>query len=275
MGCHGDRLLRDIEAARFETISFEDGLEIDPETGETTPIAVTDRLVGVFPVELVEGGQERQIGTSMIFQFALVVDENLNPLTDDSVVAVEFLANRGSAGSRIPRDGFVEYILSDPDIFTHINPGFESLLDDSTRVAWRDGAAAVFGTAEYGLRVRVADGYNLVVRAGSAVTGDWLEVDETVGALAAAAAESGALSREYRVAPQEVGGPLSAVIWIIGVERTDGPVNPGTDPTPASAGQTRLPATGSAIDPLAWMLAASALVGAGIVVRLVTRRRRG
>jgi hypothetical protein len=93
-----------------------------------------------------------------------------------------------------------------------------------------------------------------------------------------------AASNAYRVAPEQVGGPVGAILWTVAVAPTavsPGSGGPGlglpaTGTQPADgAAVRRLAATGGELDAWSWMLAAGLLIAAGVSARVVVRRRHG
>jgi hypothetical protein len=252
-----------------QTVSFE-GTFLDPETGEARPISVADELVGVIPAELepVVGEGEPQavfVGAASILQLAGAFDLSGADAADN--VAIEFLANAESAQAIEIEDGTGALVAAEAD-----------------------GEIAVFGAAEYGIRATPAEGYEVVeVGAVSALTGEVLEVTDPSAGAAGALALFAAAASEYRVAPEQVGGPAGAVVWAVVVAPII-PTDPGATPAlpgvdgpgfglpssggqPAATGADRLPATGSDLQPWTWMLAAGLLIAAGIGTRVVARRR--
>ncbi|MFG6402265.1 hypothetical protein [Microbacterium sp. P04] len=249
----------DTVRAETDTISFEGGTFIDPATGATSPLSVDDQLVGVIPATLAEGDQARRIGAASIFQLAAFV----GPVAEEPVMGaeIEFLANTESAD------------------------GVELLEGSGAFAAQEDDELAVFGAAEYGIRPTAPEGYEIVaVTAVSALTGTVLEVTESSAETRARLALFAA-GTEYRVAPQQVGGPFGAVVWAVQVAPTApvGTTPPAADPgfgLPLADGQPaagptvrQLPATGSEAAPWAWMLTAGLLLAAGLATRVTARRR--
>lgn len=255
---------RDTVRAETETISFE-GTAIDPVTGATTPVTVADALVGVLPTELAEGDQAREIGAATVFQVAAVAEASGSPAAE--AVELDFLANAESLEATEAGDATGALVATE-----------------------ENGELAILGAAEYGIRATAVEGYEIVgVTALSAVTGEVLEVEETSVPATQRMALLAVAAGEYRVAPEQVGGPIGAVLWAIEVAAV--PTGPGVDPgtpgagpglglpisggQPAAAPVRSLPATGSDMEPWVWMLAASLLIGAGLVARLGVRRRNG
>jgi hypothetical protein len=248
---------RDTVEAPTEDVTFQGEL-IDPVTGTTTPITVSDERVAAVAVDLVEGEQERFIGAASILQFAIVGSVDSAP---SSGAQIEFFANGQHAASE------------------------EAAPASGTYVATEEGDVAVFGTAEYGISVTPAEGFEVVDVQALSLDGQPLEL---AGAGASPAETDRmapfavAAAAEYRVSPEQLTGPFNVVLWAVqvapaAVPPVDGPSvgDPGADlpRTPAAVSTGTLPATGSAMDPWAWMLLAAVLVGAGVMLRTVRVRR--
>jgi LPXTG-motif cell wall-anchored protein len=248
---------RDVEEAETTTISFE-GTSIGAD-GTTTPIVVDGALVGAIPTEVVADTEtsdaaEVFVGGAMVLQTAAVVDTT--SLEAVPGAEVQFLANRATAAGEELAPGSGAFIAADGD-----------------------GEVAVFGAAEYGIRPTVPAGYRVVEVVAVSLSGDVLDVTEQQAAPATARAALFAAGTEYRVAPEQVGGPAGGIVWAVAVApiTVAPPVVPGVDLPPTvglpAAGPAVLPATGSGQDAWALVFGASLLLAAGLGARLIVRRR--
>jgi hypothetical protein len=242
--------------AETSTISFEDGRFIDPATGDTTPFDLAETLVGEVPTELeaTEDGDAAQqvlIGAASVFQLAAVVDSTTQAPAA-GLLDLTFGANAYTTEAEEAGAGTGAFIATDAA-----------------------GEVAVFGAAEYSITPTVADGYDIVeVQAISALTGQVLEVTGPAAPVEGRVSPL-AVSGEYRVAPEQVGGPVGAVVWAVAVAPAavaPGTGLPATGAQPAGSGPRQLAATGAESDALTWLLAAGLLIGAGVTVRVVRRR---
>jgi len=247
---------RDVVEAETTTVSFA-GTSIGAD-GTTTPVVVEDAAVGAIAIEVVadtEGSDVEQVfvGGAAVLQTAAVVDTS--SLGSVPGAQVEFLANRATA------------------------PGAELAPGSGAFVAAEDdGQVAVFGAAEYGIRPTVPAGFQVVDVVAVSLTGTVLEVTEQQAPPAAGRAALFAAA-EYRVAPEQVGGPVGGIVWAVAVApiTVAPPVVPGIDLPPTAglpAGSPAvLPATGSDLDVWALVFGASLLLAAGLGARLIVRRR--
>lgn len=243
---------RDVVEAETTTISFE-GTSIGAD-GTTTPVVVDDAAVGAIAIEVVAdtaGSDVEQVfvGGAAVLQTAAVVDTS--SLGSVPGAQVEFLANRATA------------------------PGAELAPGSGAFVAAEDdGEVAVFGAAEYGIRPTVPAGFQVVDVVAVSLTGTVLEVTEQQTPPAAGRAALFAAA-EYRVAPEQVGGPVGGIVWAVAVAPIT--VAPGVDLPPTvglpAGSPAVLPATGSDVDVWALVFGASLLLAAGLGARLIVRRR--
>jgi len=248
---------RDVEEAETTTISFE-GTMINAD-GTTTPVIVDDALVGEIEADLVVRGDasdadQIHVGGAAVLQTAAVVDTT--SLAAVPGAGVEFLANRTTADGEELLDGSGAFIATEDD-----------------------GEVAVFGAAEYGIRPTVPAGYRVVEVAALSLSGAVLEVTAQQSVPVTGGAAMFVAGTEYRVAPEQVGGPVGGIVWAVAVAPLTQapPVVPGIDLPPTvglpATGPAVLPATGSDVNVWALVFGASLLLAAGFGARVAVRRR--
>ncbi|MFL2000990.1 LPXTG cell wall anchor domain-containing protein [Microbacterium sp. A1-JK] len=248
---------RDVVEAETTTVSFEGSLIA--ADGTTTPIVVEDAGVGAIPIEVAADTEDSDVaqvfvGAAAVLQTAAVVDAT--SLGSVPGAQVEFLANGATAAG------------------SELAPGSGAFI-----AAEDDGEVAVFGAAEYGIRPTVPAGFRVVDVAAVSLTGTVLEVTAQQAAPATGRAALFAAASEYRVAPEEVGGPVGGIVWAVAVApiTVAPPVVPGVDLPPTvglpAGSPAVLPATGSDVNLWALVFGASLLLAAGLGTRMVARRR--